>query len=68
MSFDLRPYQFRQRLLGLCAGLFLAVAQAAPEIPPPLKVRDAFVVTQAADAKDLKKLAAEFPGRDIIST
>ena len=41
--------------------------KAAPQIPPPLKVRDAFVVTQAADAKDLKKLAAEFPGRDIIS-
>jgi len=40
---------------------------AVPEIPPPLKVRNAFVVTQAAVAKDLKKLAEEFPGRDIIS-
>lgn len=41
--------------------------KAAPEIPPPLKVRDAFVVTQAAAAKDLKALRAEFPGREIIS-
>ena len=41
--------------------------KAAPEIPPPLKVRDAFVVTQASAPKDLKKLAADFPGRQIIS-
>jgi ribosomal protein L11 methyltransferase len=41
--------------------------KAAPEVPPPLKVRDAFIVTQASAAKDLKKLAAEFPGRDVIS-
>lgn len=41
--------------------------KATPEIPPPLKVRDAFVVTQASAPKDLKKLAADFPGRQIIS-
>lgn len=40
---------------------------AGPEIPPPLKVRDAFIVTQAGKAKDLKDLAKEFPGREIIS-
>jgi ribosomal protein L11 methyltransferase len=40
---------------------------ASPEIPAPLKVRDAIVVTQASAAKDLKQLAKEFPGRDIIS-
>src|SRR5688572_7792788 len=40
---------------------------AGPEVPPPLKVRDRFIVTQAAAAKDLKQLAKEFPGREIIS-
>ena len=40
---------------------------AGPEIPPPLKVRDKFIVTQAAAAKDLKQLAKDFPGREVIS-
>jgi ribosomal protein L11 methyltransferase len=40
---------------------------ATPVISPPLKVRDAIVVTQLAAAKDLKQLAKEYPGRDIIS-
>ncbi len=41
--------------------------KAVPEIPPPLKVRDALLITQAAAAKDLKKMAADFPARAIIS-
>lgn len=41
--------------------------KAAPEIPPPLKVRDKFIVTQAAAAKDLKQLSKDFPGREVIS-
>ena len=40
---------------------------AGPEVPPPLKVRDKFIVTQAAAAKDLKQLAKDFPGREVIS-
>lgn len=41
--------------------------QKAPEISPPLRVRDALVVTQVAEPKELKKLAAQFAGRDLIS-
>ncbi len=37
------------------------------EISPPLKVRDALLVTQLSAAKDLKGLAKEHPGRDVIS-
>ncbi|HEY1122165.1 MAG TPA: 50S ribosomal protein L11 methyltransferase [Haloferula sp.] len=40
---------------------------AGPDLPPPLKVRDKFIVTQASTAKDLKALAKEYPGRDVIS-
>jgi ribosomal protein L11 methyltransferase len=41
--------------------------KASPEVPPPLKIRDAFIVTQAATTKDLKQLAKDFPGREVIS-
>lgn len=41
--------------------------RAKPTLSPPLKVRDKFIVTQAAEPKDLNKLEKEFPGRDIIS-
>ena len=41
--------------------------KAVPVIPPPLKVRTSLLVTQAAAAKDLKQLAKDHPGRDIIS-
>ncbi|MCB1079143.1 MAG: 50S ribosomal protein L11 methyltransferase, partial [Verrucomicrobiae bacterium] len=32
-----------------------------------LKIRDRFVVVEEADPADLKRLAAEFPGREILS-
>ena len=41
--------------------------KTVPVIPPPLKVRTSLLVTQAATAKDLKQLAKDHPGRDIIS-
>lgn len=41
--------------------------KATPEVPAPLKVRDSLVVTQASTPKDLKRIAAEFPDRDVIS-
>jgi hypothetical protein len=42
-------------------------AAAGPAVPPPIKVRDRFLVTQAAAPKDLARLAKEHPGRDILS-
>lgn len=41
--------------------------QKPAEIPPPLKIRDRFVVTQESDPAGLEKLTAEFPGRELIS-
>jgi ribosomal protein L11 methyltransferase len=38
-----------------------------PPLSPPIKIRDKFVVTQQSDPKALTALAAENPGRDIIS-
>ena len=42
-------------------------ASAAPAVPPPIKVRDKFLVTQAADPKELKRLEKAHPGRDLLS-
>ena len=41
--------------------------KAKPTVSPPLKVRDKFIVTQHDEARELKKLAKEFPGREILS-
>ncbi len=41
--------------------------QRAHVVPPPLKVRDRFLVTQASEPAELVALEAEFPGRGIIS-
>lgn len=38
----------------------------APAAPKPLKVRDVFLVTAATDAKCLKALEKEYPGRELI--
>jgi ribosomal protein L11 methyltransferase len=36
-------------------------------VPPPLKIRDRFVVTQEAGEKALKALAKAHPGREVLS-
>ena len=36
-------------------------------MPPPIKVRDKFLVTQAADPKELKRLEKAHPGRELLS-
>lgn len=36
-------------------------------IPPPLKIRDRFVVTQEVEEEGLARLREEFPGREVIS-
>ncbi|MEM9236513.1 MAG: 50S ribosomal protein L11 methyltransferase [Verrucomicrobiota bacterium] len=41
--------------------------QKPVEVPPPLKIRDRFVVTQEAGTKALKAMADEFSGREILS-
>lgn len=37
------------------------------QVPPPLKIRDRFVVTQEDRPKALKALAEEHPGREVLS-
>lgn len=41
--------------------------QRPVEVPPPLKIRDRFLVTQESDPARLQELQDEFAGREVIS-
>ena len=41
--------------------------QKPVDAPPPLKIRDRFLVTQEDDDERLRQMRAEFPDRDVLS-
>ena len=57
----------RERFGGRVRELKHADWQKPVQIPPPLKIRDRFIVTQEERPEELRALAAEFPGRELIS-
>lgn len=60
-----------QKIVGIFGGrvreLKSADWQKPAEVPPPLKVRDRFLVTQEADEAKLAAMRAEHPDREVLS-
>lgn len=56
-----------ERFGGRVRELKQADWQRAQEVPPPLRIRDRFLVTQEDDLDRLRQLAIAHPGRELIS-